>query len=370
MNYNLSEIFGNFQVEGTFVEADAYGSGHINDTFAVVCDKGGESVRYILQRINHNVFKNPPELMDNVVRVTSHIREKLEAQGLGDVDRRVLTVIPAANGKMYHVNGDGNHWRLYIFVEGAKTYDVMKNLDQAYQAAKSLGNFHQMLVDLPGPQLFDTIPDFHNGRKRYAAFEEALKANVCGRAKDAASEIEFLQEHSWIFDVFPNLIAQGEIPMRITHNDTKINNVLIDDETNEGICVIDLDTVMPGLALYDFGDILRTTLSPTEEDETDLSKVGMKMERFGAILRGYLETAGEFLNPAEIKHLAFSSKMITLMIGTRFLTDYLAGDTYFKIHRENHNLDRCRTQFKLVKSITENENEMQKLVEDVLATNK
>ncbi|MBW8017611.1 MAG: aminoglycoside phosphotransferase family protein [Planctomycetes bacterium] len=367
MNYNLSEIFGNFQVEGTFVEGGAYGSGHINDTFAVTCDLGGENVRYVLQRINHNIFKNPGELMDNVVRVTSHIRKKLEAQGLDDIDRRVLTVIPAADGGSYYVDAAGNYWRLYIFVEGAKTYDVMENLDQAYQAAKSLGEFQKMLVDLPGPQLFDTIPDFHNGQKRYAAFEEALQADVCGRAKDAAGEIEFLQEHSWVFDVFPNLISSGEIPMRITHNDTKINNVMIDDETNEGICVIDLDTVMGGLALYDFGDIMRTTLSPTEEDETDLSKVGMKMERFEAILRGYLTAAGEFLNPAEVKHLVFSGKMITLMIGTRFLTDHLAGDTYFKVHRENHNLDRCRTQFKLVESITENEDEMRKLVEEVLS---
>lgn len=367
MNYDLEKIFGNFQAEGTFAEAEPYGSGHINDTFAVSCDKGTEKVRYVLQRINHNIFKKPDELMNNVVRVTRHIRNKLETQGLDDIDRRVLTVIPTREGKSFHVNGDGNYWRLYIFVEGARTYDVMENLDQAYQAAKSLGDFQKMLVDLDGPELFDTIPDFHNGRMRYAAFEQALKADVCGRAKDAAPEVEFLQEHSWIFDVFPNLASSGQIPMRITHNDTKINNVMIDDVTNEGICVIDLDTVMPGLALYDFGDIMRTTLSPTEEDETDLSKVGMRMERFEAILRGYLSTAGDFLNKAEIDHLVFSGKMITLMIGARFLTDHLAGDTYFKIHRENHNLDRCRTQFKLVQSITENEEEMRKLVKEVIS---
>jgi aminoglycoside phosphotransferase (APT) family kinase protein len=367
MDYNISEIFGNFQAKGTFVQAGAYGSGHINDTFAVTCDLDGEKVRYIIQRINHNVFKNPAELMDNVARVTTHIRKKLESQGFTDVDRKVLTLIPTVDGKSHYVDPAGNHWRLYIFVEGVSTYDVMENLDQAYQAAKTLGEFQEMLVDLPGPQLFDTIPDFHNGQKRFAAFEEAVKADVCDRAKDAADEIKFLQENSWVFDVLPNLVNQGEIPMRITHNDTKINNVMIDDETNEGICVIDLDTVMPGLALYDFGDIMRTTLTPTEEDETDLSKVGMEMPRFEAILRGYLTTAAKFLNPTEVKHLVFSGKMITLMIGTRFLTDHLAGDTYFKVHRENHNLDRARTQFKLVQSITENEEQMMKLVKEILS---
>ena len=367
VNYDLKKIFDNFQVEGTFIDAQTYGSGHINDTFTVTCAGSRQNHRYILQRINHNIFKKPDELMDNVVRVTRHIRSKLQARGLDDIDRRVLTVIPTVDEKAYYVNGDGNYWRLYIFIEGAKTYDVMENLDQACQAAKSFGEFQKMLVDLPGAKLYDTIPDFHNGQKRYAAFEQALKADVCGRAKDAAAEIEFLKEHSWIFDVFPDLVSSGQIPVRITHNDTKINNVMINNETNEGICVIDLDTVMPGLALYDFGDIMRTTLSPTEEDETDLSKVGMRMERFEAILRGYLTAAADFLNKAEVEHLVFSGKMITLMIGTRFLTDHLAGDTYFKIHRQNHNLDRCRTQFKLVQSITENEEEMKKLVEEVLS---
>jgi len=367
MNYDLSRIFGKFQVAGSFVDAAPYGSGHINDTFAVTCENASSKSRYILQRINHKVFTKPDELMDNITRVTSHIRKKLEARGLDDIDRRVLTVIPTLDNKSYYVNGDGNHWRLYIFVEGAKTYDIMENLDQAYQAAKSLGDFQKMLVDLPEPQLFETIPDFHNGQKRYAAFEAALKADTHDRAKDAAPEIKFLQDNKWVFDVFPDLISSGQIPLRITHNDTKVNNVMIDDKTNEGICVIDLDTVMPGLALYDFGDIMRTTLTTTAEDETDLSKVQMRMDHFEAILKGYLATAAEFLNEAEADHLVFSGKMITLMIGTRFLTDYLSGDTYFKIHRENHNLDRCRTQLKLVESITENEEQMKKLVEEVLA---
>ncbi|MCD4830943.1 MAG: aminoglycoside phosphotransferase family protein [Anaerohalosphaeraceae bacterium] len=359
MEFDLKKVFDNFQIEGQFLQAAPYGSGHINDTFAVeATDK-----RYIFQRINRDVFKNPPKLMDNIARVTRHIHSKLESQGAEDIDRRVLTVIPAGDGKDYHIDADGNYWRAYIFVEKARTYDVMENLAQAYEAAKAFGNFQNMLVDLPGPALFETIPDFHNGSKRFQAFENALKADVCNRAKDAKDEIAFLQASGWIFDIFPKLVEQGGVPIRITHNDTKINNVMIDDKTNEGICVIDLDTVMPGLALYDFGDIMRTTLSPSAEDEQDLSKVFMEMPRFEAVLKGYLSTAGRFLNKAEKEHLAFSGKMITLTIGTRFLTDYLAGDTYFKVHRDGHNLDRCRTQFKLVQSITENQEQILKLVE-------
>ena len=363
MKFDLDSIFKNFQIEGAFLEACPYGSGHINDTFAVSCKQNSENKRYIFQRINHNIFKNPPKLMDNIVRVTRHIHSKLESQGAEDIDRRVMKVIPADDGKDYYTDDDGNYWRAYIFIEKARTYDVMENLDQAYEAAKAFGAFQNMLVDLPEAPLFETIPDFHNGPKRLRAFQEALKADVCNRAKDAKEEIEFLQNNSWVFEVFPKLIEQGKIPIRITHNDTKINNVMIDDKTNEGICVIDLDTVMPGLALYDFGDIMRTTLSPAAEDEQDLSKVRMDMPSFEVIVRGYLSTAGQFLNTAEKEHLVFSGKMITLIIGARFLTDYLAGDTYFKIHRDGHNLDRCRTQFKLVQSITEQQEQMLKFVE-------
>jgi hypothetical protein len=362
MKYDLKQIFSRFQIDGEFLEAAPYGSGHINDTFSVDCRQGDETVRYVFQRINHNIFKNPPELMSNVARVTRHIRSKLESCGTKEIERKVLTLIPTVEGGDYYKDGDGNYWRAYVFIRGARTYDVLKTLDQAHEAAKAFGNFQNMLSDFPQPPLFETIPDFHNGLKRFETFQKVLKADVCNRAKDAKEEIEYLLANSWILEVFPKLVEQGVLPIRITHNDTKINNVMIDDKTNEGICVIDLDTVMPGLALYDFGDIVRTTASNSEEDEIDLSKVKAEVPRFKAIVKGYLEGAGGFLKQAEIDQLVHAGKFITFVIGTRFLTDYLDGDNYFKVHREGHNLHRCRTQFKLVRSLTEQEEELNQLV--------
>lgn len=362
MAEDIKSIVSHFQIYGEFISAEPYGSGHINDTYQVSYYQGGNIVRYILQRINHNIFTKPAELMDNVVRVTEHVRGKLIEAEQGEVSRRVLTVLKTRDGMNSYENEEG-FWRVYLFVEKARTYDVLESVEQAYEAAKMFGAFQSQLVDLPGERLYDTIPDFHNGQKRYKAFLDALEADVCNRAKDTKPEIDWLTDHAWIFDVLPELVEKGEIPVRITHNDTKINNVMLDDDTGKGMCVIDLDTVMPGLSLYDFGDIVRTTTSPADEDEQDLSKVNFELPRFDAILKGFLSTAGEFLNKAERQNLLTGGKLITLIIGTRFLTDHLAGDNYFKIHRENHNLDRCRTQFKLVQSITDQEDEVSKLLE-------
>ncbi len=363
MNYNFAEILKQFQLEGSMENIGPYGTGHINDTFAATMTCDNKSRRFILQRINHNIFKDPPALMENIARVTDHVRAKLEQNGVEQIDRKVLTVIKTQEGGSYYLDADGNYWRVYIFIEQAATCDVLTELNQAYQAAKAFGEFQGYLADLPAPPLVETIPDFHNGAKRYETFLEVLKEDPCNRAAIAKDEIEFLKKNADIFDVLPDLVKAGRIPVRCTHNDTKINNVMLDDETSEGICVIDLDTVMPGLALYDFGDIIRTTVSPVGEDEVDLSKVEMQIDRFDAILRGYLEGAGGFLNEVEKKHLVFCGKMITLIIGTRFLTDYLAGDHYFKVHRDQHNLQRCRAQFKLVQSIMDNEDEMNALLE-------
>lgn len=362
MKYDLKEILSNFQIEGEFVRVSPYGSGHINDTFVADCNRNGVIRRYILQRINHNIFKNPPELMDNIVRVTEHIRKKLKSQGAEDIDRRVLTLIPADDGGNYYLDTVGDYWRVYIFLEGARTYDVLENLEQARQAAKAFGQFQEMLVDLPQPPLFETIPDFHNGPKRYLDFEQALRDDRFNRAASAEDEIDFLNRHSYIFDILPELIANGKIPKRISHNDTKINNVMIDDETNQGICVIDLDTVMPGSALYDYGDIVRTTVSSAQEDEPDLSKVYIETDRFESITGGYLSAAGNFLNKAEKEHLVHSAQLVTLMVGTRFLTDYLVGDVYFKIHKPGHNLQRCKSQFKRVESLIENADKLDSIV--------
>ena len=277
-------------------------------------------------------------------------------------DLRVLRFVPTHDGKTYHVTADGNYWRTYYFIENARIYDVVESPKEAYQAAKEYGYFQQLLTDLPGGRLHDTIPDFHNTPKRFATFERALAADAHNRAASCRQEIQFALEHKPITAVLLDLHAKGDIPERVTHNDTKFNNVMLDNETGEGICVLDLDTVMPGLALYDFGDMVRTTTSESAEDERDLSKVHMEMEMFDALARGYLSTAGAFLNPVEKAHLAFSGKLITFEIGIRFLTDYLEGDHYFKVHRAGHNLDRCRTQFKLVESIEHQEAEMNALV--------
>jgi len=355
--HDLHALARQFQIHGEFLEAAPYGSGHINDTYCAVFNQGGTRVRYLFQRINHNIFKNPVALMENVQRVTAHLAGKVA--GEPDASRRVLTLIPARAGAAYHRDDAGNVWRVYIFVEAARGLDAVETPAQALSAARAFGRFQKLLADLPAPRLHDTIPDFHHTPKRFAALEQAIAADVANRAKLAKPEIEFALRHSAICRV----LLDAGLPERVTHNDTKFNNVLLDDATGEGICVIDLDTVMPGLALYDFGDMVRTTTSPAKEDERDLSKVTMQFPMFEALARGYWSAAGEFLTPAEKQFLPFAGKLITFEIGLRFLTDYLAGDTYFKVHRDGHNLDRCRTQFKLVESIAQQEANMNQLVE-------
>ena len=355
--HDVRSVASQFQIYGEFLSAGPYGSGHINDTYCAVFNQGGTSVRYILQRINHNVFKTPVALMDNIQRVTSHISGKVA--GLADFTRCGLTLIPTRDGRAWHCDAGGNYWRAYIFIEKAQTYDAVESPQQAFQAARAFGRFQKLLSDLPAPRLHDTIPDFHHTPKRFAKLEAAIAADSAHRARLAQPEIEFALNHKAMTGV---LLSAG-LPERVTHNDTKLNNVMLDDQTGEGICVIDLDTVMPGLALYDFGDIVRTSTSPAREDERDLSKVKMQFPMFEAVARGYLTTAAEFLTAAERQHLVFSGKLITFEIGIRFLTDFLEGDTYFKVHREGHNLDRCRTQFALVESIEQQEDRMNKLVE-------
>jgi len=358
LKHDLDAIARHFQIHGEFRSAEPYGTGHINDTYCAVFTQAGGSTRYILQRINHSIFKNPVALMENVQRVTSHLAAKVA--GEADAIRRVLTLIPAREGRAWHVDTDGNYWRAYLFIERARTYDAVESAEQAFKAARAFGQFQKQLSDLPQPRLHDTIPDFHHTPKRFVALEQAIEADVAGRAVLAKAEIEFALAHQPITGV----LLDADLPERVTHNDTKFNNVMLDDATGEGICVIDLDTVMPGLALYDFGDMVRTTTSPATEDERDLSKVQMQFPMFEALVRGYLSTAGDFLTQAEKQHLTFAGKLITFEIGIRFLTDFLARDVYFKVHREGHNLDRCRTQFRLVESIEQQEARMNQLVEE------
>jgi hypothetical protein len=361
--FNFRAITRQFQIYGDLLEATPYGSGHINDTFCATFDQAGTRVRYIMQRINHNIFKNPVTLMENIERVTSHLAGKMSEEN--DLYRRTLTVMPSREGKPYVLDAEGNYWRTYLFIEKARTFDAVESPRQAFEAAKAFGRFQKMLSDLPAPRLHDTIPDFHHTPKRFATLEKAIEADVANRAKLARQEIEFALKHK----AMASVLIGASLPEHVTHNDTKLNNVMLDDITGEGVCVIDLDTVMPGLVLYDFGDMVRTTTSPAKEDERDLSKVVMQFPMFEALVRGYLSTAAEFLTPDEKKFLPFSGKLITFEIGLRFLTDFLAGDTYFKVHRENHNLDRCRTQFKLVESIAQQEEPMNALIESIADNN-
>ena len=364
MTQKLRDIGAQFVLHGEYVCSEPYGSGHINDTFVVSYDQGGTPVRYIFQRINHSIFKDPVALMDNIVRVTDHQRAKCVGT---ESSRRAMTVINTVDSQPYLNDAEGDYWRVYIMIEKARTYDVLESKDQAFQAAKAFGEFQKQLVDIPGGRLKETIPDFHNTPKRFDNFVESLEPDTANRARFAEKEIEFFLSKKDIASKLLELSAEGLIPERITHNDTKLNNVMIDDVTGEGLCVIDLDTVMPGLALYDFGDMVRTGTSPVEEDELDLSKVTMRMEMFEALAGGYLSSASDFLTDTEIEYLPFSGKLITYEIGLRFLTDFLQGDIYFKTHRENHNLDRCRTQMKLVQSIEEQEEAMSKWISSHLA---
>jgi hypothetical protein len=346
-----------FQLPGEFVSAASFGNGHINDTYCVTCKQGGTQARYIVQRINHHIFRNPVALMENVRRVTEHLGGKLA--DAPERTRRVLTLISTHDGNSYYRDAEGNYWRAYFFIEKARTYDAVETTRQAFEAAKAFGRFQNLLADLPAPRLHDTIPDFHHTPKRFAAFETALAADAFNRAALARPEIDFALKNKGIAGL---LLAAG-LPERVTHNDTKLNNVMLDEATGEGICVVDLDTVMPGLALYDFGDLVRTTTSPAKEDERDLVKVRMQFPMFEAVARGYLSSASNHLTLAEKSFLPFAGKLITFEIGLRFLTDFLSGDTYFKVHREQHNLDRCRTQLKLVESIAQQEAQMNRLVE-------
>jgi hypothetical protein len=365
MSHDLCAIAPRFQIWGEVVCARPHGNGHIHDTYKVTCRRGAARAHYIFQRINHNVFQNPALLMENIWRVTTHLRAKLIASGANDLGRRSLEIVPARDGALLHRDPRGLWWRAFLFIERAQTYDTPRSPQHAFEAAKAFGQFQQMLSDLPAPRLHDTIADFHNTPKRFESLEKAIAADACNRAASCKAEIEFALRHKAMTTVLLDLHRAGAMPERPTHNDTKINNVMMDDQTGEGICVIDLDTVMPGLALYDFGDMVRTTSCPAAEDERDLSKVEMDLQLFEALARGYMACAGGFLTRTEKQLLAFSGKLITFEIGMRFLTDYLSGDVYFKIHRPAHNLDRCRTQFKLVQSMSRQEAAMQRIVERV-----
>jgi len=361
MLHALRPVLAGFAIEGRPVEVVPWGTGHINDTYRSTFDTPRGPVYYVHQRINRKVFTRPKEVMDNILRVTAHLREKVAAEG-GDPARETLNLVLARDGRCYCRDDDGEYWRTYLFIEGARTYDVVEDPEHVYAASKAFGQFQTRLADLPGERLHETIPRFHDTVRRFSDFAKALERDDANRAADVTEEIQFVLDREDDSRRIVDLLASGDLPERTTHNDTKLNNVMIDDTTGRAICVIDLDTVMPGATGYDFGDSIRVGASTGAEDERDLSKVELDLGLFEQLARGYLEATRTTLTPLEVSLLPFSAKLMTFECGMRFLTDHLDGDVYFKIHRSGHNLDRARTQFKMVRDMEEKMDQMAAIV--------
>jgi len=360
MKHDLKRIYDSFLTEGSFDKAVPYGSGHIHDTFRIeTCEKDSDD--YILQRLNNKVFKNIPELQDNIERVTKHIRKKLLNIPGADSKRECLTLIPAKNNKSWIEDEEGSFWRMFIYIPNHRSYDMVDSPEKAFEGGKAIGRFQALLADLPGKPLFETIPWFHNIEKRLENFTSALKTDRVDRIKSSSEETDFILKRSDEMKIILKLGKEGLIPLRITHNDTKFNNILLDDK-DKALCIIDLDTVMPGYVHYDFGDAIRTAANTAAEDEKELSKVSMDISLFKAYADGYLSETKDTLNDVEKEYLAFGPRLITYTMAVRFLTDYLDGDNYYKIHHEHHNLERTKAQLKLVRSMEEQYTEMQEII--------
>ena len=358
MEHKISDIIKRFNLD---FRIQPYGNGHINDTYIA----GSAGSKYIIQRINSSVFKRPEQVMENIESVCDFLKEKITAAG-GDPDRETLTLIRTTDGKSYYKTEDNQYFRVYKFISDAYTADIPESPEQLCAAAHAFGRFQRMLSDYPAEKLNETIKDFHNTVKRYGDFEAAVSADRMKRLESVKSEAEFVRVRKNISGLITDGIRNGSIPVRVTHNDTKFNNVMLDAKTGEGICVIDLDTVMPGSLLYDFGDALRTGANTAAEDERDLSLVHFDLGMFEAFSRGFISEVKDTLTQAEIRLLPMSAAIMTYECGMRFLTDYLEGDIYFKIHRRNHNLDRARNQFKLMLDIESKLNDMTEIVKRIL----
>ncbi len=360
---NVKKISEYFQIEGNILSVNPHGNGHINSTYKIDTDK---DKKYIIQKINTAIFKKPNELMENIENVTTHLKNIILSQN-GDVSREVLNVIKTVDGQLFYTDNDATVWRMYDFIPDTICLDVPTSSKEVYLTGLSFGKFTGQMDSFPADKLFETIPNFHNTPSRYNDFENAVKENKSGRADEAKKEIEFVRERKEFCKLFTSNIGKDKLPLRVTHNDTKLNNILFDAKSGKPITIIDLDTVMPGLSLYDYGDALRTGATTAAEDERDLSLMHFDLELFRAFTKGYLEGCGKMLTDFEIKMLPYAAKMMTFECGIRFLADHIAGDVYFKIHREGHNLDRCRTQFKLVEEMEANQAELERIVDEIAA---
>lgn len=358
----IVEAIAQFDLEGKLVDQHPYGNGHINDTFLLTYETSNGDRKYILQRMNHAIFKKPQQLMENVVNVTEYLRGVIKEQG-GDPDRETLNVIKTRNGENYYEDSSHNYWRMFLYIERTMCLEQVESAKDFYDSAVAFGNFQRMLADYPAEELHETIPNFHNTPSRFRDFQKAVQEDKLGRAALAKEEIAFALEREKDTPVLLDLLAEGKLPLRVTHNDTKLNNILFDADTKKALCIIDLDTVMPGLSHYDFGDSIRFGASTGAEDEKDLSKIELDLSLFEIFTKGFLEGCGGSLTEKEIEMLPMGAKLMTYECGIRFLADFLEGDVYFKIHRKEHNLDRARTQFKLIADMEEKWDRMTAIVE-------
>ncbi len=363
MDTRIASLLAAFQTQSAYQSSVPYGSGHINDTYLI--ETRDPNLRYVLQRINKKVFQRIPELMENIERVTTHIKKKINQDPDAFPDMQVLSLIKTQDQKNYHVDADGQSWRLYNFVDQAHSYDVVENATQAYQAGIGFGQFQNLLDDLPQPPLHETIVQFHHINARLSALYDAYDHNPQKRAKNTALEMDFVLEHADFMHKVLHAGRAGQIPKRVTHNDTKLNNLLFNAQ-DQAVCVVDLDTLMPGYIHYDYSDCLRTITSSCAEDEADLSKVSMNMDYFAAFSKGFLSQVGDKLNDYEKALLVDAAPLLPYMIGVRFLTDYLEGDHYFKTKFKEHNLQRAKTQFALAQSMLDQKDQMQVHIDKIL----
>lgn len=364
MSLDVGDIAAHFEIEGDFLRAHPLERGHIHDTFVATYRTRRGERRYLHQRMNSHVFRDPPAVVENIVKVTHHVRHKLAERNLSDLKRRVLTLIPSRDGPAWYRDATGQYWRTYIFVENTRVVETPTSLAEARETARAFGDFQTLVADLPPQRLVETIPDFHKTPARLEALRAVVEKDEKNRAATAREEIRAIEGQSSLVPRLWELHETGRVPLRIVHNDTKINNLLFDADTGEGICVVDLDTVMPGLSLYDFGDMVRAGISATAEDERDPDLLDLRLDVFASLVRGYLSATLTFLKPAETSHLVLAAQITTLENAIRFLTDHLDGDRYFKVERPHQNLDRCRRHLHLCANMQRHEDEMQRIVED------
>lgn len=367
MHQPITHIVQQFQIYGDLQTFQPWGGGHINDTFLLTFNQAGQSVRYILQKINKNVFQKPDVVTKNISLVCQHILEEGRKAGIDNLSRTCLSFIPTQTQQPALIDEKGDYWRVFLFIENSVAFDFVEKPNQAFEAAQAFARFQLALEGLAVDKIGETIPDFHHLGKRFSAFQQALSQNSIGRKSNIKDEVSFVLEREGLSKIILTALDRGEIPLRIVHNDTKLSNVLLDKMTGEGLCVIDLDTLMPGTLLYDFGDMVRTFTSPVPEDEQDGTKVYMNMEIFRSLCRGYLPAVKSLLVPREKELLFTGARHMTFIMGVRFLTDYLMGDVYYKTKYDTHNLVRAQNQFSLLKSIEQQEMDMRKVIHHYLA---